>query len=301
MTPCLLLFILSISSFITFINAQNINQYDENNQYDECMNFLLDNMPERDIGNIANPVLNETITYALMTRSANSLFTRWTSDIPFDIFKNYVLPYASLSEARDNWRKFFYNQMEPILKTLSLNETIVNISDRSNLTLWVINNLNSYPLFKNKQFKFVSNQEPERISTFEVMSYLYSSCTGYSNLFTGILRSIGIPTRITGTPHWNCQCIGCNCTSPFECNHNWIEIYDNNGYWSYTDAFPTGYKLMNKTWFTNNANCSIPGGNYSIYAASFAPTDGTHFIMEWDYSAKYVPAWDVSLNYHIYD
>lgn len=286
----LFVLILLILTPIISINAQN-------NDYDECMNFLLDNMPERDVGNIPDPVLNETVTYALLTRSIEP-FTTWTKDIPFDIFKNYVLPYCSLSEARDNWRKFFYNNMYPILEKLSTSK-MVNLSDRSNLTLWVINNLNSYPLFENKQFQFVSNQEPMRISTFEVMSYQYSSCTGYSNLFTGILRSIGIPTRITGTPHWNCACTGCNCTSPFECNHNWIEIYDNNGHWSFTDAFPTGYQQMNHTWFVKDANCSIPGGNYSVYAASFAPTDGTHFIMEWDYSATYVPAWDVSTNYHV--
>jgi len=258
----------------------------------------MENMPERDVGNIPNAVLNETVTYALLSRSSKP-FTDWTSDIPFDIFQNYVLPYVTLSEPRDNWRKYFYNAMLPILQHIASNSSInVNMTDRSNLTLWIINNLNRYPLFANKQFAFVANQEPERIAAFEVMSYQYASCTGYSVLFTGILRSIGIPTRITGTPHWNCPCAGCDCASMFECNHNWIEIYDNNGWWSFTEAYPSDYTQMNSTWFVKGANCSIPGGNYSIYAASFAPTDGTHFIMEWDYSANYVPAWDVSLNYH---
>eukprot|EP01084_Bolivina_argentea_P173204 299994_1 len=264
-------------------------------EYDECMSFLLDNMPPRDVGNVLQPVLNETITYALLTKH-HKPFTQWTSDIPFDIFKNYVLPYATLSEARDNWRKYFYNTLLPIVSNFSIN---VNTSDRSNITLWIINNLNKHPIFKNKDLIFVPDQEPERISSFEVLTYEYSSCTGYSNLFTNMLRSIGIPTRIVGIPHWNCNCSGCNCTGPFECNHNWIEIYDNNGYWSYTDAYPTNYQVMNDTWFSGkDVNCAIPGNtNYSIFASSFAHTDGTHFIMEWEYSATYVPAWDVTLNY----
>eukprot|EP01083_Nonionella_stella_P017073 47696_1 len=262
------------------------------NEYNECMDFLLTNLPQRDIGNIPEPVLNETITYSLFTKH-NPPFTQWTSDIPFDIFKNYVLPYATLNEARDNWRKYFYDTLLPIVSTL-------DTFDRSNITLWIINNLNTYPLFKNKKFTFIPNQEPLIMSPFEVMTYSYASCTGYSNLFTAMLRSIGIPTRVVGTPHWNCNCTGCTCQGPFECNHNWIEIYDSNHHWSFTDAFPTNYQRMNHTWFyPKDTNCSIAGNtNYSIFASSFAPTDGTHFIMEWDYTATYVPAWDVTSNYH---
>ena len=80
--------------------------------YDECMSFLTENMPPRDVGNIPEPVLNETIVYALLTRT-EAPFTAWTSDIPFSIFQNYVLPYASLSEPRENWRKFLFDALLP--------------------------------------------------------------------------------------------------------------------------------------------------------------------------------------------
>eukprot|EP00483_Globobulimina_turgida_P007602 UN07617 len=132
------------------------------------------------------------------------------------------------------------------------------------------------------------------MSPFEVLSYQYSSCSGYSIFMTAILRSIGIPSRV-GTPQW------INCSSPMHCNHNWIEIYDDNGCWSFTNAWKDGVAAMNQTWFyPEKTNGQIAGNtNNSIFASSYAPTNNiTHFIMEWDYPATYVHAWDVTNNYH---
>jgi len=35
---------------------------------------------------------------------------QWGKKIPEDIFLNFLLPYASLNERRDNWRKDFKNR-----------------------------------------------------------------------------------------------------------------------------------------------------------------------------------------------
>eukprot|EP01084_Bolivina_argentea_P070670 128505_1 len=257
-----------------------------NSEYSQCLNFLMDNMPPRDIGNIPDEVLNLTINYALLTRNIEP-YNKYSSYIPFDIFKNYVLPYATLSEARENWRKYFFDFLTPYIVNMTLGNPKLNSID---IFLWFINNQNN--LF-NIQFK--SGSTPSSYSPFEVLSYGYGSCTGYSLFVTAALRSIGIPTRVVGTPQWVSNCTG----TPG--NHNWIEIYDQNGYWSFMDAVNLeGYTTINTSWFYPNwTNCQIPGSlNHSIYASSFAPTDNkTYFVMEWEYDAKYVPAYDVTNNY----
>lgn len=268
--------ILALLTVVT-INAQS-------NDYDACMNFLLNNMPDRDVGNIPNKVLNESVTFALLTRGMD-LYNGYTKSLPFDIFQNYVLPYVTLSESRDNWRKYFYDRLYPLI----INNTNMNRLPVSNITLWFVNN-------QNKLFNlyFDPDSTPLVYSPFEVMTYGYGSCTGYSTFVVAALRSIGIAARIAGTPSWVTSCT--NLTG----NHNWIEIYDENGYWSFTDA-PGGYGKMNVTWFyPKDTSCQISGSlNHSIYASSFAKNNESqiYYVMEWDYSATYVPAFDVTTNY----
>lgn len=259
-------------------------QIAQTSEYDKCMDFLHDNMPPRDMENVLDAVLNETVTYALFTREMD-LYNGYTQSLPFDIFTNYVLPYAVLSESRDNWRKYFYNRLYPlIIANTSMNQWSV-----SNITLWFVNHQNQiFDLY------FNSDSTPMVYSPFEVLSYGYGSCTGYSLFVVAALRSIGIASRIAGTPSW-VQ----NCTN-LDGNHNWLEIYDENGHWSFTDS-PGGYNKMNVTWFyPQDTSCQIEGSlNHSIYASSFKKDNesSTYFVMEWDENAIYVPAFDVTTNY----
>ena len=248
-------------------------------EYDICYNFLTSNMPPRDISNVLDPILNETITYALYTRSTFSYAS--PNNIPFDIFLNNVLPYAHLSEARDNWRKYFFTKLSNY--TLYWNKNDYSIT---NITLFIINNMEK--LFNNVHFE--SDLTPLIMSPFEVYSWGFASCTGISIFTCSILRSIGIPCRVAGVPQWNSQCTG------MAGNHDWIEVYGADGpYWSFTDATSDNVQGLNQTWFfPKDTNCQIEGSlNMSIYATAWEfDQSQTYFVMAWDYHGKYVPGVD---------
>eukprot|EP01083_Nonionella_stella_P148232 468877_1 len=286
MLNILMLNILMLAAVCIIAHSTRFERYSNDSEYLECWNFLVDNMPPRDVGTVLDPVLNESITYALLTRHMD-LYNGYTDTLPFDIFTNYVLPYAILSESRDNWRKYFYDRLYPLV----INNTEMNQLNVSSIALWFVNN-------QNKLFNlyFDADSTPLVYSPFEVLSYGYGSCTGYSLFVVAALRSIGIAARVVGTPQWVFNCT--NLTG----NHNWISIYDENGYWSFTDA-PGGYDTMNTTWFyPEDTSCQIAGDlNHSIYASSFRKNHDSsiYFVMEWDRNAKYVPAFDVTDDYRV--
>ena len=99
--------------------------------------------------------------------------------------------------------------------------------------------------------------------------------------------------RVTGVPKWVTNCTG------MVGNHNWVETYNpDTGYWSFTDAYGYGYKVMNYSWFyPKDTSCAIPGNiNHSIWTTSYQTT-GKYFPMAWDWDATYVNGIDVTLDY----
>ncbi len=80
----------------------------------EALGFLLVNMPERDLRKLSAEFLLKNI------RLANDAMdsVKWSKSIPNDIFLNYILPYISLHERRDDWRKDFFDNFLPLDKDL---------------------------------------------------------------------------------------------------------------------------------------------------------------------------------------
>ena len=78
----------------------------------DALIFLIKNMPERDLKNLTADYLVENVNYAFKARKDSE----WASKVPKDIFLNDVLPYASINERRDRWRKDFYSRFSPLVK-----------------------------------------------------------------------------------------------------------------------------------------------------------------------------------------
>ena len=70
----------------------------------EAMAYLLAWMPQGDRDTMDLALLRENVTYACRARAEFP----WTKALPDSIFLNEVLPYASVDEVRDAWRKDFY-------------------------------------------------------------------------------------------------------------------------------------------------------------------------------------------------
>ena len=72
----------------------------------EGMAFLIAYMPERDLKELTADFLLENTAYAYQAREKYV----WAREIPDTVFLNDVLPYVSLNETREGWRKEFYER-----------------------------------------------------------------------------------------------------------------------------------------------------------------------------------------------
>ncbi|MCP4815494.1 MAG: polyhydroxyalkanoate depolymerase, partial [Planctomycetaceae bacterium] len=78
----------------------------------EGMQFLVAHMPDHDLQALTAEFLLENLSLAYQAREESS----WKAKIPHEIFLNNVLPYATINEKRDRWRKDFHDRFLPVIK-----------------------------------------------------------------------------------------------------------------------------------------------------------------------------------------
>ena len=233
----------------------------------EAMEFLILNMPERDLTTLKASFLLEEIklAYEVWNKSA------WKHSIPKEIFLNNVLPYANINERRDTWRKDF-------------NERFAPLTDGATSPALAAARINQklFPLIKVKY----STQRPKADqSPYESMKSGTASCTGLSILLIDACRAVGIPARFVGTPLW----------SDKSGNHSWVEIWDNG--WHFTGAAEPNGDELDKAWFVGRASTAVRDNEMNaIYAVSFQKTP-VNFPLVWDRSIDYVSAVNVTDRY----
>ncbi len=229
-----------------------------------AVDFLLAHMPARDRG-LSPALLAEHLDYAYRARARFP----WARDVPEDIFLNNVLPYASLNERRDAWRRRFYDDFGAMVADC---KTGGEAAVKLNTTIY--DRLNVH----------YSRERPKADqSSFESIKAGKASCTGLSILLVDACRAVGVPARVVGTPEW----VGTRG------NHTWVEIWDDG--WHYLGASES--KALNQGWFTAKAAGQTEGELlHAIYASSFKSTD-TYFPLPWNRAARYVNAVDVTRRY----
>lgn len=235
----------------------------------------------------------------------------WSSEIPWSVFLNDIVPYYVLTEPKYNYRgdSFFMDYMEDLAaKSMCLD--IACIVQVMNEKAWGIvdppiiymkshtDGLNSYGIV-------------------QTMSQHNGSCTALSVFLVAALRSIGVASRIAGVPHWNRGSAICpNGDDDDECgNHNWVEVFVPGAGWSFVDQRPVNLKAkpLNQSWFYPQSTDLQDHStyNHSIYATSFARTSlamynypvgqgvvpTKRFPMVWDWSNDLVNGWDVTAAY----
>jgi hypothetical protein len=151
-------------------------------------------------------------------------------------------------------------------------------------------------------------------SPFQVLAAHNASCTGLSEFLVACLRTVGIPARIAGTPHWNLPRAVCpHGDASAACgNHDWVEVWA-GGAWAFVDE--DGDRRLNRSWFFPGHSKHQRGGtfNHSIYATSWAPSavmaamfgggddplavPAPYFPMVWDWRDRISSAWDVTARY----
>jgi hypothetical protein len=246
----------------------------------QCLEYLIANMPQTDLESLTGEYILQNVRLALAARHDN----HWAEAVPWDIFLDYVLPYASLTEPRDPWRPLFYTLFAGAAKTFQ------NLTEAA-LTM----NAKSYSIV-DPPIKFapapLNVVGVNHYSPFEVMAAHNASCTGLSVFLVDACRSIGVPARVAGTPHWNLP--SCASDADPNCgNHNWVEVYVDEG-WAFVDQDTTS--PLNTGWFyPGNTQYSVPHTtNHSIFATSWKRPSEIFFPMVWDWGNEVVPAHDVT-------
>jgi hypothetical protein len=232
----------------------------------EAVAFLVANMPERDLKTLGKDYLLSNVRYAYLAREA----TPWGPKIPKELFFEDVLPYASINERRDDWRKDFYDRFLPIAKECPTpGEAVKRL------------NVEVFQTFK-VAYHATKRPKPDQ-SPYESIQAGYASCTGLSILLIDAARAVGIPARLVGTPRWTDN----------SGNHSWVEVWDRE--WSFVGACEPS--KLNEGWFIEQASKADESKpEHRIYATSFKQTDA-HFPMVWKRSARDVPAQDVTRRY----
>lgn len=232
----------------------------------EGMAFLIAYMPDRDLKELKADFLLENTAYAYKARNEFP----WGKAVPDSIFLNEVLPYVSLNEKRENWRKEFYERFG---KYVAHCQTIFEAIDSVN------RNIRDEVLVDYNTKREKPDQAP-----FESMRQHMASCTGLSILLTDAFRAVGIPSRVAGTPSWHDE----------RGNHNWTEVWA-DGKWYFTEYYFPGQ--LDNAWFFADAGKAVKDDvRKAIYASSFQPT-GIYFPLVWDEDIRYVYAANVTDRY----
>ncbi len=229
--------------------------------------FLLSNMPVRDLTSLSAGFLLENVNIAYDVRAS----VPWGKTIPEAIFLNDVLPYASINERRDAWRKPFSEKFLPIVAAC---QTAAEAAQKLNEKVFGIVNV-----------RYSRQRKKPDQSPFESMEIGMASCTGLSVLLTDACRAVGVPARVVGIPSWVNK----------RGNHTWVEVWDET--WHFAGACEPDRRGLNHGWFEHDASLAQRDSlRHAIYATSFLKTDLT-FPMVWARGVAYVSAVNVTDRY----
>ncbi|MCF7740559.1 MAG: transglutaminase-like domain-containing protein, partial [Candidatus Marinimicrobia bacterium] len=236
-----------------------------NKKHRKSAAFLVANMPERDLKNLTADFLQENLSWSYKALDKSN----WSEEIPDDIFRNYILPYANVNERRDNWRRDFHSRFYPLVKNI---EKPGGAAVELNKRIWDMIGVH-----------YTTDRPKPDQSPYESIEAQGATCTGLSILLIDACRSVGIPARFVGVPEW----------VYVRGNHSWVEVWDQG--WHYLGAGEPG--PLNKSWFTERAqHARVNDSLHSIYAVSFQKTD-ISFPCVWDSDIKYVSAHNITHRY----
>jgi len=225
--------------------------------------FLLANMPDDDFEKLTPDFLARNVALAHEARKA----TPWAAAVPEELFREQVLPYASVNERRDDWRKDFMDRFLPMVRDL---KTADEVARKLNVEVFKTFGVAYHPTKRPK---------PDQ-SPYESIEAKFASCTGLSILLIDACRAVGIPARFVGVPQW----------TTVRGNHSWVEVFTDQ--WRFVGACEPS--KLDETWFIGNASKADETDPMKrIYATSFRKT-GIHFPLIWNRSAKWVQADDVT-------
>lgn len=254
------------------VNWKKSIQNDDPLDYCVSKEWMLLHMPAFDLHYLPPSVsidgqsmLDDTIAFSLMAFKE----APWMHNLPKALLLEYVLPYSSYHEQRENWRPIFFAKFFQLVSTLTSTRDVMRAlitptwhpATPNTFLNWTAHSWDDYPGIKETTYfaQWSSSTNPPVVSPFTFLAYGYGSCTAFATMLTYIARSVGVPARQAGTPCWNTgefaglaldnptnvsYCWnGGNATSKggkFLNNHNWVEYWDDQEErWEFINVPPT--------------------------------------------------------------
>ncbi|CAN5150028.1 hypothetical protein BH23VER1_BH23VER1_09970 [soil metagenome] len=183
----------------------------------EAATFLVEGMPASDLRSLSKEFLLENLALAMKAR----VQFPWARQLPEEVFWNDVLPYASLDETRESWRKAFFERCEPLVRGCETAGEAAQVINRE--------------IFDLIQVHYDTGRKAPNQSPSESERLGKATCTGLSVILVDACRSVGVAARVAGTALWSNK----------RGNHTWVEIYD-DGEWSFTGADEYDAKGLNR-------------------------------------------------------
>lgn len=214
----------------------------------------------------------------------------YTDALPRDIWQEYVLSYASVNEARSNWRPLLYQRLQPLIDD-NFTDDLTRAVLALNTGMWT-----TLAPAGQESIVFVGGQTPLIFDTMSILAFGHASCTGLAILFINACRSLGIPARLVGTPAWH--------QDRAQGNHNWVEIWLDDQ-WHFMeptallrpatvdslDADPCSRWFCSRTRFHGGVNTT------RVSAARLSAAGDSFYRMAWEWDNQDVPGEDVTAYY----
>ncbi len=233
----------------------------------EGLQFLLENMPRPDLQTLSAALLLENLALAYQAREV----VPWGKSLPDEIFLNDVLPYASVNERRDAWRKTLHDICAPLVKDCQTPGEAAQVLNQK--------------LFGLVKVRYSTERRKADQSPLETMESGKATCTGLSILLVDACRAVGVPARVAGTPMW----------VNLRGNHTWVEVWDEG--WHFTGAAEPDPAGLDRGWFGHDASQALRDApRHAIYASSFKQT-GLAFPLVWARAVDWVSAVNVTDRY----
>ncbi|MBL9140924.1 MAG: transglutaminase domain-containing protein [Phycisphaerae bacterium] len=231
------------------------------------MVWLLGTMPEHDLKSLTADFLLTNVRLAARARRE----APWGKDIPDEIYRQYVLPYCSLNERRDDWRQDFFDRFHA---------EAWKFKDPIDAVKWINDHL---PDMVKVHFSADKRKKPDQ-SPYESMEIGWASCTGLSILVVDACRAVGIPARVVGCPAWK----------TVQGNHTWVEVWWNRWY----NVGDSGSDPRGVDWVEERCRTETDPDDWvhAVYAAVWRPTN-VKFPLVWAFEIEYVPAVNVTRFY----
>lgn len=250
----------------------------------EATQFLNENMPPWDVLNkesLNDGILAVNVNLSLSARQNFS----WAKAVPKDVWQEWVLPYASVNEARNDWREFMVEKVAPLVRGNGFQaSTIQHVAETLNTQIWE-------KLGHGSPIVFKAQMTPLIYDPMSTMEYGYASCTGISILYVDALRTVGVPARVVGTPAWN----GVVANG----NHNWVEVWMGvEEGWKFIEGQPAGpgenFDNPKDKWFCTAEKFQ----GTQVFAARWSwNQQRTVYPMQWDVSNHHIPGDDRTAYY----